>query len=137
MDIIKHSMRQRLNMVRYMYSHAMLNMHSEDWHKFVKGGVVKTPYYLPLFFHFPTDVEAHKANQQNNVMLGEALKLSVVADAVGKDTEDFYFPAGTWCSMWQNIGAQACFNSVGEKKTMASKAYDFYVHLREGSIVPM
>lgn len=45
LDIIKHSMQQRLNMVRYMYSNIMQNQI-----------LFKTqPYYQPLFFQFPDD----------------------------------------------------------------------------------
>lgn len=70
-------------------------------------------------------------------MLGSNIKLSVLSNALGQDTTDFYFPAGTWCSMFQNIGDQACFTSTGQNKTFATKAYNFYVHLFENSIVPM
>jgi alpha-glucosidase len=124
-DIIKHSMQARLNMIRYMYSSTMLDM--------VLGNGV---YYQPLFFQFPADANAY-LDQQNNVMLGKSLKLSVLSNAVGQDTHDFYFPAGTWCSMWQNIGEAACMTSTGQNVTMSSKAYNFYVHIRESSIVPI
>jgi len=70
-------------------------------------------------------------------MLGRSMKLSVLSNALSQDTTVFYFPAGIWCNMWQNLGDQACFTSVGQNMTMPSKAYNFYVHLRENSIVPM
>jgi alpha-glucosidase (family GH31 glycosyl hydrolase) len=126
MDIIKHSMQTRLNMIRYMYSSTILDMHF--------GNEV---YYQPLFFQFPADAKAYSASQQNNVMLGKHMKLSVLSNMVDQNTTSFYFPAGTWCNMFQNVGNQACFTSTGEDKTLPTKAYNYYVHLKENSIVPM
>lgn len=36
-------------------------------------------------------------NQTDNVMLGSALKLSVLSTATGQNQSQFYFPTGTWC----------------------------------------
>lgn len=126
LDVIRNSMQKRLNMIRYMYTGMVLGM-----------SVSGTPYYQPLFFQFPRDQKAYDADPQHNVMLGESLKLSHLARETGDDTYDFYFPAGTWCNVWQNLGDQSCFVSTGQNMNMPSKAYNFYVHLREGHIVPL
>jgi hypothetical protein len=89
MDIIKHSMQTRLNMIRYMYSSTIIDMHF--------GHEV---YYQPLFFQFPTDANAYSASQQDNVMLGKHMKLSVLSNKLDQNTTSFYFPAGTWCNMF-------------------------------------
>jgi len=71
-------------------------------------------------------------------MLGEALKLSLLTDKLGADVGDsmpFYFPAGTWCNIYNST--DACFTSTGETKDYVTKAYAFQLHLRDGYIVPL
>lgn len=41
-------------------------------------------FYQPLFFQFPNDIKATE-NIEHNVMLGSALKLSVLSNAVGQN----------------------------------------------------
>lgn len=92
-------------------------------------------FYKPLFFEFPNDTSAYE-NQQYNVMLGPALKLSVNSDTLGQNTTDFYFPNGTWCNILNS--SEPCVTYENSTTvTLDSKAYDYYVHLREGFIVPM
>ena len=69
-------------------------------------------------------------------MLGEALKLSVLSDAVGVNSSLFYFPKGTWCDL-RHPGIQCISSDAGQVLTLSTKAYDSYLHLREGYIVPM
>jgi alpha-glucosidase (family GH31 glycosyl hydrolase) len=61
----------------------------------VEGGV----FIRPLFFEFPEDPNA-TWDQENNIMIGSALKLSVLSNQIGVNTTDFYFPAGTWCNIY-------------------------------------
>jgi alpha-glucosidase (family GH31 glycosyl hydrolase) len=126
-DIIQMAMRTKLHMIRYYYT--QLSGLS------AAGGA----FYKPLFFEFPNDSNALIAPQEYNIMLGKDLKLSINSNKLGQDTTDFYFPAGQWCDVWNKEGAAGCFisPSTGEFKTLPTKAYDFYLHLREGSLVPM
>ena len=64
--------------------------------------------YKPLFFEFP-DEDAAYEDIANNVMIGPALKTSVNAKNLTQENTDFYFPAGTWCSLFEPIGD--CFTS--------------------------
>lgn len=69
-------------------------------------------------------------------MLGSALKLSVLSNKIGQNETAFYFPKGTWCNIYKLD--QQCIVSRGTYIwDLKTKAYDFYVHLREGFIVPM
>ena len=69
-------------------------------------------------------------------MLGGALKLSVLTNALNQNTTSFYFPAGIWCNVF--VPTEPCMNlAEGESKDLQTKAGDFYVHLYESHIVPM
>lgn len=95
-------------------------------------------FFKPLFFEFPDDSGALDASQEKNIMLGEALKLSVLTNQLDTNTTDYYFPAGTWCPLFHHSGVEACsVVATGANYTLPSKAYDFHLHLRDGYIVPM
>lgn len=124
-DIIKKAMYTRFNMVRYYYTELAM------YHR--ESGAL----FRPLFFEFPDDTGSLDAPQELNAMLGSALKLSINSNTLNKNETDFYFPAGTWCNVLTASGTNTCFTSTGESKTMRTKAYDAYVHIRESYIVPM
>lgn len=67
-------------------------------------------------------------------MIGSSFKLSVLSNLTGVNSTEFYFPEGTWCNVF-NL-SEPCFSSTGEYLELRSKAYDFYLHLRQGKIVP-
>jgi len=72
-------------------------------------------------------------------MLGSSLKLGIQSTKVGKDAEstDFYFPAGLWCDVFNMAGAASnCFTSTGQSVKKSTLAYEFYLHLKEGSMFP-
>ena len=123
MDIMKRAMRTKLCLIRYYYT--QFHLQSD-----IGGG----PIYRPLFFDYPTDAKAYE-NTTNNVLIGPALKVSHLADKLGVNETEFYFPEGTYCNI---INLQEkCFNvdEAGETKTLPSKAYDSYVHLRYGNAI--
>lgn len=91
------------------------------------------PFYKPLFFEFPDDPKTF-SDFENNVMLGASLKLSVLANDLGVNSTNFYFPEGTWCSIFDPN--EKCFNSTGMSQSRRTFAYDYYVHLRDGHIIP-
>lgn len=68
-------------------------------------------------------------------MIGPAFKLSVNSDSLNVDTTIFYMPAGTWCQPLKPD--QGCINSTGQTYTWSSKAYDSYLHQKEGTVVPL
>ena len=68
--------------------------------------------YKPLFFEFPEDTDAFE-DIANNVMIGSAIKVSVNAKNITVNFTDFYFPAGTWCSLFEPIGS--CISSIDGK----------------------
>ena len=121
-DIMRIAMRTKYCLLRYYYTNLFtLSMNG--------GG----PFYKPLFFEFPDDPETY-TDFENNVMLGSALKLSVLANNLDVNSTTFYFPAGTWCNIFNPN--ERCFSTEGETQTRRSYAYDYYVHLKDGHILP-
>ena len=94
-----------------------------------------TTVYKPLFFEFPDDNGAYH-DIANNVMIGSALKTAINAVNLTVSTTDFYFPKGTWCSLFEPVG-ECLYFSQSQMHTLPSRINESYVHLREGYIVPM
>jgi len=71
-------------------------------------------------------------------MLGSALKLGLNTNTLGKNSTDIFFPRGRWCDVYnRKKGLESCMLiDKGHKVSLETKAYDFYVHLREGYIIP-
>jgi len=86
-DIMRSAMRTKYSLLNYYYTE--LSMLHET------GG----PFYKPVFFEFPDDANAYQ-DQRDNVMLGKALKLSVNSHVQGQLSTRFYFPACTWCNVF-------------------------------------
>lgn len=126
MSIMRKAVFQKYSMIRYYYSSMLLQSLGTLTNN-------RKAFYKPLFFEFPEDLNAYQ-DIQYNIMLGGALKLSVNSDSIDQNRTNFYFPAGTWC----NIVAptEKCIKSTGQFIEMDSKAYDYYVHLRQGHLVP-
>jgi len=125
-DIMTRAVFIKYSMIRYYYTE--LSMLSKE------GGA----FYKPLFFEFPGEAGAYE-NQEWNIMIGSAAKLGILSTETGKDTNDFYFPEGTWCDVFNTKDAATnCITSPapGSTKTLATKAYDFYLHLRAGYMMP-
>jgi alpha-glucosidase (family GH31 glycosyl hydrolase) len=58
----------------------------------------------PLFFEFPEDQGSYE-NIASNYMIGPAIKIAYEINYIYFDTDYFYFPAGTWCSLFEPIGS--------------------------------
>lgn len=117
MDIMRSAITTKYSLIKYYYS--------QFYYLSTYGGA---PFYKPLFFEFPDDINAYN-NITYNIMLGDSLKLSILSDKTGQNQTDFYFPAGTWCNILKPT--DKCFtNESGSTKTLRTKAYDAYVHLR-------
>lgn len=86
-SIMRQAMRTKYSLMNYYYTE--LSMLHET------GGA----FYKPVFFEFPDDANAYQ-DQTDNVMLGKALKLSVNSHVEGQLSTKFYFPAGTWCNVF-------------------------------------
>ena len=80
MAIMRYGVQLKYSLIRYYYT--QLSMISQ-------GSVAAL--YKPLFFEFPNDIGAY-ADQERNVMLGEALKLSILSNELDQNTTSFYFP---------------------------------------------
>lgn len=97
-------------------------------------------FFKPLFFEFPGDAGAY-ASQTSNVMLGDALKLGVPGEssATSGEMADFYFPAGTWCDVFNKTqGTDGCKTyASGTTVSLVARPFDFHLHLRAGYVVPM
>lgn len=120
---MRNAINARYSLVRYYYT--QLSQTS-----FVGGS-----FYRPVFFSFPDEKLAY-LDPANNVMLGEALKLSVRADSLSEEDYTFYFPAGVWCDIFNPVSSP-CIQSKGETFKLRSLISDFHVHLRQGHIVPL
>lgn len=115
-------MRTKYSLIRYSYTNLM--------HMSMYGG---SPVYKPVFFDYPNDIKTFQ-DIENNVLLGNSLKLSILSTKLGQNTTDFYFPAGKWCNVLNYT--EKCFVTQGETKTLRTKAYDWYLHLKEGHLIP-
>lgn len=130
MAIMKRGIQTKYHMIRYYYTQMSLMSTGEE-----------ATLFKPHFFEFPNDKGAYN-DQENNIMLGSALKLSVLTNALGVDEYDFYFASGRWCNVFNDkLGEASCFesnpgNPTGSLKKLETKAYDFHVHLRAGHIIP-
>lgn len=122
-DVMREAIIRKYKLVRYYYT-SLVMMSTEG----------QKPFFKPLFFAFPEDVNAYK-DIIYNVMLGDSLKLSFNSDTVDSKTTSFYMPAGTWCDVFRTF--EKCIVSKGEFMEMNSRADDAHVHLRQGQIVPL
>ena len=126
MDLMKDSIQRKYSLVRYFYTQmTQISLNNNTY----------TTIYKPLFFEFPDDNGAYE-NIANNVMIGPAIKTSVNAKSITDKETDFYFPEGTWCSLFEPIG-ECIYNEESANVTLGSQIHQSYAHLREGFVVPM
>ena len=126
MDIMKSAIFRKYHLMRYYYTQMSQVSYANQTY---------TTVYKPLFFEFPDDNGAYD-DIANNVMIGSALKTAINAVNLTVSTTDFYFPKGTWCSLFEPVGECLYFNQ-SQKYTLPSRINESFVHLREGYIVPM
>ena len=126
LDVMRDAIKMKYALNRYYYSH-LFAISTQDGY---------TTLYKPLFFEFPNAMAAHH-DVIFNVMLGDALKLSINPKDLDMPAKDYYFPRGWWCSLAGSEKVGTCFNSVGQYMTYPAKEYDYQLHLREGYIIPM
>lgn len=85
-----------------------------------------------MFFEFPDNPKAYD-DIARNIMLGSAIKFSpnIFSNATS-GPQDFYFPAGTWCNLFDN----ECFNQETDGDVSLNANTDVLnLHLREGNII--
>jgi hypothetical protein len=75
------------------------------------------------------------------MLIGNALKASIETTNLTKqDKVDFYFPEGTWCYLIpyleQNFSNCYDMGALGQNVSLRSHMEDYYLHLRNGYIVP-
>jgi alpha-glucosidase (family GH31 glycosyl hydrolase) len=68
----------------YYYSHF--------WDIHDNGG----SFFKPLFFEFPSDLIAYQEIEYN-ILLGDALKASILTVEPTDTKFSYYFPEGIWC----------------------------------------
>lgn len=100
MDIMKAAIFRKYHLMRYYYT----QMSQVSY-----GNTSYATVYKPLFYEFPDDNGAYD-DIANNVMIGSALKTAVNAVDLTQKTTDFYFPKGTWCSVFEPVGECLYFN---------------------------
>jgi len=123
-DIIKQAMYTKLSLIRYYYTQMSIVQR--------EGGA----FYKPLFFEYPDEDGAYE-NQELNIMLGSALKLGIQSKALTTSSQ-FYYPAGRYCEVFCKKETDCCFEYlVGSEVTLPSFAFNFYLDLRAGHIIPM
>lgn len=92
------AIRNRYHLVRYYYTQLYLVNQA--------GGA----FYKPVFHEYPMDPLAY-TNMTYNIMLGDALKLSVLSDTLNQNSTTFYYPADTWCNVFNS--SEKCWTSTG------------------------
>lgn len=85
--------------LKYYYT-SLLDLHDN-------GGT----FHRPMYFDFDWDYYAYIANQEQNIMLGDSLKLSVNSNVLDQNYTMFYFPEGSWCNVLKGMGNNTCINS--------------------------
>ena len=123
-DIMRNAIQSKYCLIKYYYTALSLMSQGEV-----------SAFYKPLFFEFPNDVNAYK-DPEYNIMLGSALKLSVLSNELDKNQTSFYFPQGTWCPVFRPFDACIDATAGGQTVEMGSKAYEFGLHIRDGFIMP-
>ena len=126
MDIMKQAIQRKYHLLRYYYT---------QMSQLSFGNITQSTVYKPLFFEFPEDPGAY-TDIPNNVMIGQALKTSVNAVNLTQTETDFYFPAGTWCSLFEPVG-DCITTEIGQTWPLPSTLRNSFVHIREGFVVPM
>jgi len=101
MDIMKDAIFRKYHLMRYYYTQMSQISYSNQSYYTV---------YKPLFFEYPDDAGSYN-DIANNVMIGKALKTSINAVNLTQNTTDFYFPKGTWCSLFEPIGECLYFDN--------------------------
>lgn len=127
-DLIRTAIQNRYTLLRYYYS--------AFWEIQESGG----SFFKPLFFEFPKDPSAYYVIEKN-MLLGNGLKASIETTSL-KDSEgvNFYFPIGTWCQVIPIIEydySNCIQTQVGKNVTLRSHMKDYYVHARNGYIIPL
>lgn len=98
MDIMRTAIKTKYSLIRYYYTSL-----------FMISTQGSGTFYKPLFFEFPDDPNAYNSITYN-IMLGQALKLSINSESLSQETTNFYFPAGLWCDI---IALTPCMTSTG------------------------
>ena len=123
-DIMRNAIQSKYCFIKYYYTALSLMSQGEE-----------SAFYKPVFFEFPNDNAAYN-DPEYNIMLGSALKLSVLSNELDKNQTSFYFPQGTWCPVLRPYDACIDSSAGGQSLEMGSKAYEFGLHLRDGHIIP-
>lgn len=126
---MRTAIRNRYTLIRYYYS--------AFWDINEFGG----SFFKPLFFEFGDDAEAYKIIEKN-MLLGNGLKASVEVSTLDElESVPFYFPEGVWCQILPVVNTtftKGCINAtVGKNVTFRSHMEDYYVHMRNGYIIPL
>ena len=70
-------------------------------------------------------------------MIGSKIKTIINVKNQTQQTTDFYFPKGTWCSLFAPAVGQCMTFNTSANYTLPSQVNESFVHLREGYIIPM
>lgn len=74
MDIMRTAIQTKYSLVRYYYTQLFLASFGTDQN-------YRKAFFKPMFFTFPEDMNTY-TDLMHNVMLGDALKLSINSDSV-------------------------------------------------------
>jgi alpha-glucosidase (family GH31 glycosyl hydrolase) len=110
MDLMKEAIYTKYSLIRYFYTQMSQVSYSNNTFYTV---------YKPLFFEFSEDDGAY-GDIANNVMIGSALKVSVNAKNLTQEETDFYFPQGTWCSLFGASVGQCISNEFGQPVSLST-----------------
>lgn len=127
MDIMKSAIYRKYHLMRYYYT---------QMSAVAFGNSTYQTAYKPLFYEFPEDDGAYY-DIANNVMIGSAIKTSINVKDQSQNMTNFYFPKGTWCSLFAPTVGQCLSFNTSQNYSLPSRVNESFVHLREGYIVPM
>jgi alpha-glucosidase (family GH31 glycosyl hydrolase) len=100
-DLIRTALLQRYSVLRFIYS---------SFHVIGKYGGA---FFKPLFYEFQEDPATFEDDSTEvNIMLGNALKLSIQTRDLEIVSTEYLFPSSRWCQVFPSFDKTKCWDTT-------------------------